>query len=139
MARVGPLSERDLLIAGTALYAGEGSKRDGQVRFANTDPRMVRLFCAWLRAFFTVDEARLRAAVYLHQGLDLEAAVAFWSGITGIPPTQFRKPYRAVADPSIRTAKHQLGCVYVVYACSHTHRTIMGLIHGLLRSEAIPG
>jgi hypothetical protein len=47
--RIGQLSDRDLLIAGTALYAGEGAKTDGVVKFANSDPRMVLLFCAWLR------------------------------------------------------------------------------------------
>jgi transcriptional regulator with XRE-family HTH domain len=138
-ARVGLLSERDLLIAGVALYAGEGSKADGVVRFANTDPRMVRLFCRWLRHFFTIDEARLRVWVYLHEGLDLEAATAFWSAVTNVPPTQFRKPYRAAADASIRTAKHPYGCVYVSIACARTHRSIMGLIAGLLTSDAIPG
>ena len=46
---VGHLSDRDLLIAGTALYAGEGDKRDGSVGFTNSDPRMIDLFCRWLR------------------------------------------------------------------------------------------
>ena len=46
--RIGRLSERDLLIAGVALYAGEGSKRDGLVSLANSGPRMIALFCAWL-------------------------------------------------------------------------------------------
>jgi hypothetical protein len=45
------------------LYAGEGSKTDGDVRFANTDPAMMRFFCAWLRHFFVIDEARLRVRV----------------------------------------------------------------------------
>ena len=44
-ARIGRLSERELLVAGVALYAGEGSKGDGAVKFANSDPRMVRFFC----------------------------------------------------------------------------------------------
>jgi len=35
------------------------------VKFANTDPDMVAFFCAWLRHFFDVDEARLRLSVYL--------------------------------------------------------------------------
>ncbi|MGH9229707.1 MAG: hypothetical protein ACRD07_13470, partial [Acidimicrobiales bacterium] len=38
--RIGWVSDRDLLIAGTALYAGEGGKTDGGVSFANSDPRM---------------------------------------------------------------------------------------------------
>jgi hypothetical protein len=46
--RIGTLSEEAFLAAGVALYAGEGAKTDGNVVFANTDPRMVVFFCAWL-------------------------------------------------------------------------------------------
>jgi hypothetical protein len=37
-AAIGQLSGRDLLVAGVALYAGEGSKTDGTVEFANLPP-----------------------------------------------------------------------------------------------------
>jgi hypothetical protein len=138
-ARIGRLSEREFLVAGVALYAGEGSKRDGSVIFANSDPRMVVLFCSWLRHFFQIDESRLRVRLYLHQGLDLDGAIAFWSEVTGIAASQFSKPYRAVPDPSIRHAKHVHGCVGVRYSCSATHRSIMGLVGALLSDAAIPG
>jgi hypothetical protein len=130
--RVGRLTEREFLVAGVALYAGEGSKGDGEVRFANSDPRMVSFFCTWFRRFFEVDESRLRIRLYLHEGLDLMAATTFWSELTQIPPSQFGKPYRAVPDSSIRHTKHQNGCVSVGYSCSRTHRSIMGLVHALL-------
>jgi hypothetical protein len=138
-ARIGRLSEREFLVAGVALYAGEGSKGDGRLRFVNSDPRMVVFFCAWLRHFYEIDESRLRLALYLHQGLDLVAAMAYWSALTGIPETQFTKPYRAVPDPSIRHAKHVHGCVAVGYSCSATHRSVMGLVHALLSDGVIPG
>jgi hypothetical protein len=138
-ARIGRLSEREFLVAGVALYAGEGSKRDGAVKFANTDPRMVAFYCAWLRRFFAIDKARLRVRLYLHEGLDLAAAVAFWSDVTGIPPSQFQKPYRAVPDPSIRHVKHVHGCVSIDYSCSTTHRSIMGLVAALLGGDVLPG
>ncbi|HEX3211136.1 MAG TPA: hypothetical protein VH016_01095 [Actinomycetota bacterium] len=138
-ARIGRLSEREFLVAGVALYAGEGSKSDGAVRFVNSDPRMVVLFCTWLRHFYEIDESRLRMTLYLHQGLDLSAAMAYWSELTGIPESQFCKPYRAVPDPSIRRAKHVHGCVTVRYSCSATHRSIMGLVGALLGGAAIPG
>jgi hypothetical protein len=137
--RIGRLSEREFLVAGVALYAGEGTKRDGAVRFANSDPRMIVFFCAWLRRFFEVDESRLRVRLHLHVGLDLATAIAFWSALTGIPPSQFVKPYRAVPDPSIRRAKHVHGCVTVSYSCSATHRSVMGLVSALLSNGAIPG
>ncbi|HEY2332260.1 MAG TPA: hypothetical protein VGH94_10100, partial [Acidimicrobiales bacterium] len=136
---VGDLSERDLLIAGAALYAGEGAKGDRKVSFANTNPRMVALHLTWLRHFFAIDESRLRARLYLHQGLDLEAAMEHWIDVTGIPGAQFGRPYRAEADPSIRRSKHPMGCLTVSYASARTHRAIMGLMDALLACPGFPG
>lgn len=129
---LGERTDRDLFVAGIALYAGEGGKTDGAVKFANTDPRMIALFLRWLRTFFEVDERRLRLRLYLHEGLDLDEANRFWSELTGIPTDQFSAPYRAVADPSIRQSKHVLGCPCVSYSCSRTHRLIVGLMAILL-------
>lgn len=139
LERIGTLSEDAFLVAGAALYAGEGAKTGTGVVFANTDPAMVRFFCSWLRHFFEIDERRMRLRVYLHEGLDLGAAEAFWSEVAGVPRDQFQRAYRAKADPSIRTAKHQYGCVYVRYSCARTLRGVLGLTRALLSSEAIPG
>jgi hypothetical protein len=139
LERVGTLSDEALFVAGIALHAGEGSKTDGEVRFSNSDPEMVRLFCTWFRRFFDVDEARIRGRLYLHQGFDLDAAEAFWSTLASIPTTQFHKPYRAVPDPCIRRNKHEHGCFSVGYGCSRTRREVMGLVRALLSSEALPG
>ncbi len=136
---IGTLDDTAFLAAGVALYAGEGAKGDGFVMFANSDPAMISFFCAWFRKFFVIDESRLRGRVYLHEGLDLEAAESFWSETTQIPRSQFIKPYRARADASIRRNKHESGCAYVSYSCSRTHRTVMGLVRALLSTDAIPG
>lgn len=134
-ARLGTLSEQAFLAAGAALYAGEGSKGDGSVKFANSDPRMVAFFLKWLRKFFDVDESRLRVTLYLHVGLDYTEAARRWSEVTGIPLEQFRKPYRAVPDAGIRHNKHEFGCASVVYSCARTHRAVMGLVRALLSSS----
>ncbi len=139
LGAIGQLSEKEFLVAGTALYAAEGAKRDGSVKFANTDPRMILFFVTWLRRFFIVDESRLRLRLYLHEGLDLEAANAFWADLTGIPVAQFTKAYRAVPDPSRRRAKHLMGCPCVTYSCSRTHRRVAGLIAALLSTASLPG
>lgn len=137
---IGELGWKAFLVGGVALYAGEGSKTDGrEVAFANTDPAMVEFFCAWLRATFCIDESRLRVSVYLHQGLDIDEAEDFWSSLTGVPRHQFNKPYRAVADPTIRTNKHAYGCAYVRYNSVEVHRSIMGLVRALLSSTAYSG
>lgn len=130
-ARLAELGARELLIAGVALYAGEGSKTDGCVSMANTNPDLLRFFVTWLRRCFEVDEARLRCRVYLHQGLDLEAAEGHWSQVVAIPLERFGKPYRAVADEARTSVKHPHGCATVSYACTATHRRIMGLVRAL--------
>jgi transcriptional regulator with XRE-family HTH domain len=137
---LGDLSERDLFIAGIALYAGEGFKTGGAVGLANTDPRLVALFLRWLRHFFDVDESRLRVRLYLHEGLDLDASQAFWSELLGVPLAQFGAPYRAVADASRRTAKHPMGCPAVRYSSVHELRRVLALVDSLVQcSVPSPG
>lgn len=136
---IGVLSDDAFLAAGVALYAGEGSKGDRLVVFANTDPAMIRFFCAWLRAFFVIDESRLRVRVYLHEGLSLDGAEEHWSTVSGIPRSQFGAPTWVPADATIRHSKHVFGCCYIRYSSSLVHRSIMGLIRALLSSSAIPG
>lgn len=135
-ARFEAIDERELFVAGVALYAGEGNKTGAAVGFANSDPRMIALFLLWLRTFFEVDESRLRLRLYLHEGLDLDAANSFWSALTKIPLSQFGAPYRAVADQSIRRSKHTMGCPGIRYNCVHTLRRILGFVDGLL---SLPG
>jgi hypothetical protein len=136
---IGVLSEREFLVLGLALYAGEGSKTDGSVKFANSNPGLILVFITWLRQFFEIDESRLRLNLYLHEGLDLDAANAFWSELTEIPLSQFGKPYRAVAKNTIRHSKHVMGCPAVVYSHALTHRRVMGLIRAITSRNAIPG
>ncbi len=130
--RIGQVSEREFLIAGAALYAGEGGKTDREVCFANSDPRMHVLFLGWLRHFFEIDEARLRLRLYIHDGLDVLAAGEYWAELLDIPTSQHTKPYLAAADPTRRTNRHENGCPKVTYSCAKTHREVMGLVEGLL-------
>ena len=136
---IGRMNDRELQLVGTALYLGEGFKRDGQVGMANTDPSVLRLFITWLRRCYSIDESRLRVRLYLHEGLDLESAEQFWSVLLRIPRTQFRAPYRAAPDPTRRRSKHVYGCPSVTYCHSTTHRSVMGLVRALSSTDALPG
>jgi transcriptional regulator with XRE-family HTH domain len=137
--RIGVLSEREFLVLGAALYAGEGAKTQATLTFANSDPRLIRIFATWLRWFFDIDESKFRVRLYLHEGLDLDAATAFWSDITEIPRTQFYKPYRAPADGTIRETKHLMGCPGVSYLSTSLSRRVMGLVAAVSSLAAIPG
>ena len=136
---VGELSDRDLAMFSLGLYAGEGSKTDGAVSMANTNPRYLVALLAWLRKEFVLDERRLRVRLYLHDGLDIESASEHWSRVLGIPSTQFRKAYRAVPDSSLRSRKHQNGCATVVYSQALLHRRVMARIEAITSRFDLPG
>jgi hypothetical protein len=133
------LGDEALMLFALGLYAGEGAKTQGCVSMANTNPMLLVVFATWLRRSFDIDEARLRVRLYLHDGLDLDAATAYWSALLRVPPEQFQKPYRAAADPSRRTAKHAQGCATLVYASSHLHRRVLAMIDAISCRFAIPG
>lgn len=66
-------------------------------------------------------------------------AEEFWSALTGISARQFQKPYRAVADETIRRNRHVNGCPAMSYGCTATHRRVMGMIEAVLSRSAVPG
>jgi transcriptional regulator with XRE-family HTH domain len=138
-ALIGTLSERDLTMFCLALYAGEGSKTEGAVKFANTSPTLSRVFITWLRQVFDVDETRLRVTLYLHSDLDLDAANEFWSSALSVPIGQFPKPYRAQADSTMRNNRHIHGCATIGYSCRLTHRRVMAMIEAVTSPFALPG
>jgi hypothetical protein len=102
-------------------------------------PAYLRLFLRWLRTRFDIDEERMRGVLYLHEGLDLDAATSFWSEALGIPVDQFTKPYRAVADSLIRSRKHVNGCATARYASTLMHRRVMAMIEAISCRFADPG
>ncbi len=130
--QIGNLSDREFLMAGLGLYAGDGAKTGSSVHFANSNPALIEIFCKWFRRFFDVDESRLHVTLYLHEHLDLDAAVEHWSTITGVPVEQFNKPYRAAVDETMRYNKHVHGCCHVRYHSARELRRILGLIDGLI-------
>ena len=136
---VGELTERDRAMYALALYAGEGSKRDGSVVFANSDPLLMRAFVGWMRNEFELDETKFRVKLYLHADLDLCAAVLHWSQVLGVPPEQFNKPYRAIVDETLRTNRHVHGCASVVYHSRLMHRRVMARIEAIGSAFADPG
>ena len=136
---VGEPSARDRAMYALALYAGEGSKGDGSLVFANSDPTLMWIFLCWLRSHFDLDERKLRVRLYLHADLDLDAAIAHWSRLLSIPPDQFTRPYRAVVDETMRHNRHEFGCAGIVYHSRLVHRRVMAMIEAVGSAVADPG
>lgn len=131
---LGITSTRDRFIAGIALYAAEGTKRDGRGGFANADPLLIKFMMKWFIKFVKVPKDRVRGAIWLHEGLSEKVAKKYWSTYTGIPLSQFHKTYIAKDkrdSGKIRKNIHEYGVFSVTFTHAESHRKIMGWIYAL--------
>ncbi|MCX2183168.1 hypothetical protein KV205_21920 [Streptomyces sp. SKN60] len=108
------MTERELLVAGTALYWAEGSKdkpyaRRENVLFVNSDPGVIRLYLAWLRLLGIAPE-RLAFRVMIHMTADVEGAKRFWADLVGVDPGAFQKTTIKKHNP--KTVRKNVGPDY---------------------------
>ena len=94
-ADVGPLTDREILIAGAIAYWCEGTKskpyiRRDRVIFVNSDPALIRFFLRFLEVA-GIGPDRLIFRVQIHESADVESASKFWLRVTGARPDQFRR------------------------------------------------
>ncbi|PWI46029.1 hypothetical protein CK485_02520 [Streptomyces sp. ICBB 8177] len=94
-AEVGCLTDRELFIAGVALYWAEGSKSkpyriDESVIFVNSDPDVIEVYLAWLQ-LLGVDPGRLRFRLMIHESADVAAAERYWAELVGDGSAAFGK------------------------------------------------
>ena len=113
-AEIGPLTEREILIAGAIAYWCEGAKtkarrRQDRVVFVNSDPALIRFF---LRFLDTVGVGRenLTYRVHIHETADVLGAEQFWQRVTQADPRQFRRTVLKTHNP--RTVRANVGDDY---------------------------
>lgn len=86
-----------LFLIGVALYWAEGfkSKKEPQVGFCNSDPKMVRFIIKWFEKSLKIlrEDFILRAEFNITHSVRKDEIEDYWSDLTGIPKSQFNKPY----------------------------------------------
>lgn len=97
-ARVEARKEMDVLkynplfLAGMMLYWGEGDKATKcNVRLANTDPMMLRLFYTFLQQICGAPPTKIAAHVLVYPDLDELEVRKYWSENIGMPIDRFTK------------------------------------------------
>ena len=98
------ISNRELWLVGTALYWAEGIKekiKSSNVKFSNSDPRMIKLFLKWLRQVCKIPKKDIFLEIYLHKTAvkRLKEIQNYWVKITNFSLDRFQK---------IRWKKHNL-------------------------------
>ena len=113
-AQIGEMSDRDLFMAGVALYWAEGSKdkpyaRRENVLFVNSDAGVIQLYLAWL-GLLGVARDRLTYRVMIHLTADVEGAKRYWADLVGVDPSTFQKTTIKKHNP--KTVRKNVGDDY---------------------------
>ena len=90
---IGVLRDKNLFLLGLGLYWGEGDKKS-TVRFFNSDPRSIRLMMRWFREIIHISESDFMMYLNLNEthAHRTKEIIEYWSGITEVSVTRFRKP-----------------------------------------------
>jgi hypothetical protein len=98
LVRIDALSQTPVLmtdplwVAGAVLYWAEGAKTRNHLKMANADPRALRLFIQWIRAYLDPD-ADFSLQLHLHEGNDESEARSYWRAETGLTTANFHKTF----------------------------------------------
>lgn len=137
------LIRRELLVAGVALYWGEGSRKSNRgISFCNSDPRMIKFLIRWLIDCFGVRVTELRCRVginFIHTKRDA-IVKAYWSTVTSIPLKQFRKTsFKKVNNRKVyENFNDHYGTLTVEVAKSRVlYYKVLGLIEGLCQGSSM--
>jgi hypothetical protein len=87
------LKNSPFFFLGIGLYWGEGDKKS-HVRFFNSDPEVIKVMMEWLQEFLGAQRQDFMMYLnlneyHVHRSMEI---IDYWSGVTGIPKEQFRKP-----------------------------------------------
>lgn len=94
---VGALTQRELFLAGIALYWAEGfkNKHEKRLGFCNSDPKMIKFYISWLEKALGVKKDVITARLTInseHKDREKEI-VKFWITTTGLAPSSFTKTF----------------------------------------------
>lgn len=135
-AKLKRLTNREFLIAGTALYWGEGCKKSRDVEFCNSDQRLIKFMVNWLKTVWQLNNEELTCRVEIN-GIHKprESLVkSYWSNYLDIPLSQFRKTSFSKIKSKKIYANHNnyYGTLIVrVVKPARFYYRILGLIEGL--------
>jgi biotin operon repressor len=80
--------DRELIIAFSMLYWGEGSK--STCEFINSDGRIIQVYLKILRKVFKIDEDLIKPTIRIFTGMSEIKSLNYWSKITDISKRKFR-------------------------------------------------
>lgn len=95
------VNNNELKLIGTVLYFAEGDKKSrNQIRFSNTDERLIKIMMKFFREVCNVSDEKIKARIHLYPNINYEKAKKHWAKITGLPKKNFYPPQIQISQAS---------------------------------------
>jgi transcriptional regulator with XRE-family HTH domain len=136
---LGLISVRDFMVAGAALYWGEGSKKEKQgVRVTNSDPEIIKFMLKWFIHIWGIRKNQINLSIMINKihGNRVKEIEEYWSKLTKIPLEQFHKTIliKAKNKKNYKNFPTHFGTLTInIKKSTNLHRQIIGMIEGLRR------
>jgi transcriptional regulator with XRE-family HTH domain len=138
LREIGAISQRDLFIAGIAIYWSEGYTyaSGNEVGFTNSDPKMVLLMLEWFKKFCEVSQEKFSLSIRINEmhRSRVKKVEDYWSSLTKIPLSQFNKTVliKSLVKKVYPNSDNYYGTLrIVVLRGSQLRRRINGWLQGL--------
>ena len=86
----------------SALYLGEGTKREGAVELGSSNPKIAKAFVCLLRGLYKLDESRFKNTIFGRYDQIPDKLEKYWSNLLKIPRSQF---YRTCLDKRTKNSQ----------------------------------
>ncbi len=140
-AQVDILSQRDLLMLGSALYWAEGYKdKNQEFGFTNSDPAMIKLMIKWLQEVCDIKQEIIHTRICINHihSRRIKEIQNFWITITGLSHHQFSNPtFIKVTNKKVyNNTSNYFGTLRIkVRKSTNLQRKILGWIQGIKEQE----
>lgn len=129
---VGPISKRDLFIAGLMLYAGEGTKRRSpqsqRVELTNADPVLARVFVEFLMLCCDVPKGIIHPRLFLYKDMNEDVLIKKWVDFLSIPRCQFSRSQFKIRSEGTPGRKSEYGTIHIEVFKKKLFQQMMGWI-----------
>ncbi len=89
-----PLTPREVLLAGTFLYWGEGTKAgSSHVVISNTNPKVIQFSLYWLKHSLNIDQSKIYVRLHLYSDMNIQQETDYWAKLLNLPKENFKAPY----------------------------------------------
>lgn len=147
LREIGNINDKEILLLGTMLYWGEGTKQSNTnisqgVEFVNSDPRMCRFFIKWITKIVGIGTDRLKFSVYVNEAKkdQKKKYINLWSREVDIPKERIKVYFTKDRNTNFRrtnrdTYKGQLRIK--VSKSTDLNRKVMGWVEGICLQSGV--